>query len=693
MTFARLFSATSALALLAGTAMAGPSSMTVEEARHLISRTGFGASPTEIKALTGKSYAEGVALILSSVSDAPSTPMPAWVNAPDYPFEYVWLMGQTAEELFYANRWMDIEELSGWWLSEMVATPSPLTERLTLFWHDHFATSFETVENPQWMARQNQFFRANAAGNFADLANGILKDPAMLVYLSNTENFADSPNENLGREFLELFTLGEGRGYTQSDVEAAARMLTGHSIAELSSPVYTFYPEDHDRGRKTLFGKTGRFGAEDLVEMTLAHPEFGPYVVEKLWQTFISDQPDAAEVERLTKLWRENDLELTPLLEELFLTDAFWAVENRGRLVKSPTELIVGTLRSLGTPYENAIGLAWLSYDMGQGLFFPPNVGGWPQGVDWINDASATARATTLSYFAFDDDVDALSPRSMMANANTTTTTSSSPDDFRVGEVFAVELEKHDEGLGGLFVLYDVSFGGETWRSLPVWVERNTEEDYAGYGLLKTDCQPTCLISLDAEDGDWVWYGPWAGALQDDLANVSKTDLKLLQAVAMHLPKLIETTENQVSWQPDPEMDDPDYEAPDMSEVVAMAQMLADDSADAIGQSRAKLVQGLRRPGLLGLEGYSEVGSLDDIDGYLEEAEQLRIQPAIPAVVYPDARAWLDDLPMSGLESRRAETALLSVPRQSQGKRDEMIASDPEALVRALLLSPEYQVN
>ncbi len=665
--------------------------MTLEEARHLISRTGFGASPQEIKALTGLSYEEGVATILGTISKSPSIPMPAWVNAPDYPAEYIWALGQTANELYFTNRWMEIEELSGWWMSEMVATPSPLTERLTLFWHDHFATSFESVENAQWMGRQNQFFRTHAAGNFADLAHGILQDPAMLVYLSNTENIAESPNENLGREFLELFTLGEGRGYTQADVEAAARALTGHSVAELSAPVYAFYLEDHDDGRKTLLGQTGRFDAADLADIALAHPEFGPYIVEKLWRAFVSDQPDPAEVNRLSALWRENDLELEPLLRAMFLSDAFWAPENRGRLVKSPVVLIAGTLRSLGTPVENATGLAWLAHDMGQALFFPPNVGGWPEGVGWINDASATARATTLSYFAFGAlDADAASATPMMTAASgQLAPVDAAPSDFRVGQVFTIDAMQTDDGLGGLFVLYDVSFEGQSWRSLPIWVEANTAEDFAGYSILKTDCRPDCFRNIHGEEGeDWIWYGPWAGALEDDLSAASKQDIRLLQAIAGHLPALIETTSDQVSWQPEP-----GETVPNIDDMVAMAQDLAGDSADAIWPTQTALVQGLRAPGLLGLQGYAEVRDVDDIDGYLEQAEQARIRPAIPPVTYTTARGWLNDLPAGGLDSKRAAAALLAVPRQTRGQREELIAEDVDALVRALILSPEYQVN
>ncbi len=691
----RPFLTTSAIAILATSAAAGPSAMTAEEARHLISRTGFGASPQEIKALTGLSYEAGVAVILGGISDTPSIPMPGWVNAADYPFDYMWTLGQTAEELFFANRWMEIEELSGWWFAEMVATPSPITERLTLFWHDHFATSFESVENPQWMGRQNQFFRANAAGNFADLAHGILQDPAMLVYLSNTENSAESPNENLGREFLELFTLGEGRGYTQDDVVAASRMLTGHGIGELSAPVYTFYPEYHDDGQKTLFGQTGNYDASDLADMALAHPSFGSYIVEKLWLTFVSDQPDPAEVARLTALWKDNNLEIAPLLEALLTTDAFWAQENRGRLVKSPVELIAGTLRSLGAPVENATGLAWLSYDMGQALFFPPNVGGWPQGVEWINDASTTARATTLSYFAYGDmEADLSSDMMMAAESATEVPVDLGLDDLRVGQVFAISIEGDDDGLGGLFVLYDVSFGGQTWRAIPVWVEANTTEDYAGYGFLPTDCAPDCFASLEPEEGEpWIWYGPWEGVLDDDLSSASAGDLRLMQAIAAHLPALIQTTDEHRAWDPDPEWTDGDQRTPNLREMVKMARALAKESAVAIGETQGQLITQLSHPAVLGLQGFSEVRNMDDLDAYIEEAEQDRIRPAIPAVVYADARAWINDLPAGTLESKRAAQALLAVPRRTQGLRDEMVATDPDALVRNLILSPEFQVN
>ncbi|MEL6960849.1 MAG: DUF1800 domain-containing protein, partial [Pseudomonadota bacterium] len=399
-----LFLSASVLGLSCASAMAGPASMTADEARHLIARTGFGAAPHEVAALTGMSYADGVAQIMAGLTGETITPMPAWANGWAYPAEQIYALGQTEGELFFANRWLELQHLSGWWITEMATTPAPLQERLVLHWSDHFANSFDGHENPQWMAAQNQFLRENAAGDFATLAEGMLLDPSMLVYLDNVDNIAEAPNENLGREFLELFTLGEGRGYTQDDVRAAARMLTGYTINDMSGTPVSFSAEDHDDGTKTLFGQSGRFDASDLVDLTLSHPDFGPYIVEGLWRAFISDTPDPDEVARLTALWQANDLDLAPLLEAMFLSDAFWDPANRGRLVKSPVEMVVGATRTLGLSHGSTAEVAWLVSDLDQTFFLPPNVGGWPQGSDWINDATATARVTALTYLMWSDD-------------------------------------------------------------------------------------------------------------------------------------------------------------------------------------------------------------------------------------------------------------------------------------------------
>ena len=693
--FRKTLIVTSLLALTAAPAIAGPDAMTVDEARHLVSRTGFGAAPHEMTALIGVSYADAVAQILSGLNQGPSTPMPAWVDDWAYPFEQIWTLDQTTTELFYTNRWKEYEQLSAWWFAEMAATPSPLTERLVLFWSDHFANSFDAHENPQWTGKQNQFLRENAAGNFADLAHGMLHDPGMLEFLDNVDNSKDAPNENLGREFLELFTLGEGRGYTQDDVRAAARMLTGTTIDDAGAPRVVLDEEMFDPGKKTIFGKTGRFDADDLVLLTLAHPDFGPYIVEKLWLTFVSDQLDAAEIDRLTGIWLANDLEIEPLLDELFLTEAFWDKANRGRLVKSPIEMLVGTTRTFGLTMADARDLIWIAEELGQIPFMPPNVGGWPHGTAWINEATASGRASTLTYLVTgikEAAIDSAAP--MMAPEGSQTVVTAHPNDLRVGQVFAPYLEVRDSGhgYGGHFTLYDVGFAGHDWRSISFWLEHNDADPFTSLYIHTGDCAPDCFtgLPLDDEDPDWVSFEPWDGFF-DALPNTSDNDIALMQALATHLPALLAQTEGAVTY--GYSEDDPNRKAANVDQYVAAAELFAKNTADLIGGHDGALVMGFSNPNALGLAGLEASKAAGSLDAYFEDTREATAVPLIPAVVYEDGRAWLNALPGTGPESSRAAKAILAVPRAAQGMRDELIARDPDALLRSLILSPAYQVK
>ncbi len=690
----KLMQTATLIALTAGAAHAGPQAMTAEEARHLISRTGFGAAPHEVTAMIGMPYTDAVDRILRGMRPEPVLPMPAWTNDWIYPANQIWALGQTQTELFYANRWMDIEQLSGWWMAEMAATTSPMTERMVLFWSNHFANSFDAHEQSQWMAQRNAFFRKHAAGDFQVLLEAVLTEPATLEYLDNVSNLADAPNENLGREFLELFSLGEGRGYDQDDVRAAARMLTGLTVADEGTPVAYLEQEDRDTGPKTIFGKTGRFGAEDLPKLTLQNPAFGPYIVEKLWLEFISDTPDAAEVARLSALWKANDWQIEPLLKAMLLTDAFWAAENKGRLVKSPVDLLIGTIRTFGLSLEDARDIGWMTEELGQMLFQPPNVGGCPQGVEWINDATASGRATALTYLLADaaDQASFDTPTMMMGASSATLQATAAPDDLRVGQVFVTYVEERDpgEGYGGMFSLFDVSFGGETWRSINFWLEYMEEEDFTGLYFQTPDCAPGCFASLprDEDDPNWVAFEPWDD-MRDDLPDLSPQDLALLQALGTHLPALILTTENQMPFKGGWDGDEPAAFMP----ILKAAQVFSDASEDVLGASTGRFISAVSRPNAMGIAGHAEVTSPDDIDAYLEASEATRIVPVHSAVSYASAREWLDALPGGGLESERAAQAVLAVPRASQGQRKEMVASDPDALLRHLILSPAYQVK
>lgn len=677
-------------------ALATPEALSPSEARHLVARTGFGASPDEITAVTGLSRMEAVAQIMAGLTDDPVYPMPVWTQRWTYPMDQVWVLSQTEEEFFYNARWYEIAELQQWWLAEMIATPDPLSERMVLFWHDHFATSFDGIQQSQWIATQNAFFRAHATGNFADLAHGILRDPAMLEYLTNTTNVRDAPNENLGREFLELFTLGEGRGYTEGDIVEAARALTGATIAEYGAPVYAFEAEVHDAGDKTILGETGPFDAIDLAEIVLSHPEFGPYIVEKLWLTFVSDQPDPAEVDRLVALWRARDLEMEPLLEALFLTDAFWDPANRGRLIKSPVELVVGTVRSLGLPVENVADLLWAMEDLGQMPFFPPNVGGWAGGTFWINDATASARATVLTdmlYFDGDVGIAAGSDAMMMQPQVQTSVAVAEPGDLRVGEIFVTYAEPYPEqgSVGASIVLYDVGFAGFEWRSLTLWVDAGEGGDWPYIGVHTADCRPECFATwaLDDDDPGWVGYSPYEGP--------PASEADLLTALLTHLPALVADTEDQSLWTAEWAREDgwaTFAETRDAIDVLSAA------GADTLGISSGDLIRASTPRGNFGLGAVSfeamggiEALGEDGVNQILEGYEAAVQRSALPPAVYASARDWMNALPAGATDSQRAELALLAIPLPLSGRRDEMVVSDPEALIRRIVLSPYFQLN
>jgi len=432
----------------------GATPLTLAEARHLLQRTGFGAAPAEVAALIGQSRDQAVDGILAGLDREPVVPIPDWVQRWRYPYNEIEALGHTAANAFGQLRWAEMEEFRAWWLAEMIATPTPLRERMVLFWHNHFVTEFDKSECSQCLADQNRTLRRLATGNFRDLAAAMIRDPALIHYLDNQTSTAEAPNENLAREWFELFTLGEGRGYTEADVKAAARALTGHSIAEQGNLDFRFEAGVHDAGVKRIFGRSGRFGGDDLVTLALDNPEFGPFIVEKLWRTFVSDRPDPAEVARLAALWRAQEFEMVPLLRAIFLSDAFWAPENRGRLVKSPVELVVGTIRTLGLAVDDLAYLPQAIRRMGQDLFNAPNVAGWDGGTAWLSDTTALARIETLNRLL------TWRPGAMPAGPSIAVRVAA--EDFDGPTPFRVRINGRDAGI------YRVPFGRDSLALGPV---------------------------------------------------------------------------------------------------------------------------------------------------------------------------------------------------------------------------------
>lgn len=425
-----------------------------DSARHLLSRTGFGPTPAEIAAFEPLAYDAAVERLLRSWKPEAITEPPSWIDIK--PAEVRAMQRAYQERLARARAAQDgatppnasadgaapappprpkgqpgkplanaaplqeqDRQLRNWWVEEMLVTDQPLVERMVLFWHNHFTTGLQKVRLVPAVYRQNVLFRRHALGNYATLLREIARDPAMLIYLDGARNFARQPNENFARELLELFTLGEGH-YSEADIKAAARAFTGWSI-DRESGSFRFYPGQHDNSDKTFLGRTGNFDGGDILDIILAQPRTAAFVVAKLWREFVSLKPDAAEIKRLAGVLREAKYEMRPLLKAMFSSPAFRDSASRGTLIKSPVELIIGTVRVLGLPVPEKTRLVRGMQAMGQLPLSPPNVKGWPGGEDWITTNRLLMRQQILrriveatSVASADDGPDSMMPGGMM---------------------------------------------------------------------------------------------------------------------------------------------------------------------------------------------------------------------------------------------------------------------------------------
>lgn len=388
------------LALPAAPALALPPA----EARHLLGRVGFAATPTDIARLADQDRATAVRGLIRAAGVKARRAPPKWIND--------WARrpgkrGDAERKAFKRQLRARGKALRTWWLSEMLTTPTPLTEVMTLFWHNHFTSGLRKVKRPSLMYRQNTLLRTHALGDFKAMLSGILRDPAMLQYLDGVSNTRRAPNENLARELLELFTLGEGH-YTEADIKQIARALTGLSVDRRTGR-FAFKARRHDPRAKTILGERGEHGVDDVVRILMARPEVGRRVATKLWLAFVHDAPDPQQIARLGKQF-QRDPHIGRLLEALLLTDAFWDPATRGRLIKSPVDLVVGTARTFRLPPSWAPNLLRLTDLLGQKLMQPPNVKGWPGGTAWITTQSLVDRQDALRRFGEQGMADRQSP-------------------------------------------------------------------------------------------------------------------------------------------------------------------------------------------------------------------------------------------------------------------------------------------
>ncbi|MEA2474724.1 MAG: hypothetical protein QOE06_2639 [Thermoleophilaceae bacterium] len=285
-----------------------------------------------------------------------------------------------------------------WWLDRMVRTRRPLVEKMTLFWHDHFATSEQ--ETP-YMLRQNKMLRRNALGSFRTLVKDVTRDPAMQLFLSLAGSTKWAPNENYARELMELFTLGSG--YTERDIREAARALTGFEArwTDTGFKGIRYRKDWHDSGQKRIFGKRGNFAWGDVCDLVCDHRSHAPFLVEKLWKYFVTEPLDSKTRRSLVRTYTRGKLRIEPVVGAILAHPALYARLERPDMVKSPVVYLAGALRAVGGGVQRE-AWTWLTDGMGQQLFSPPSVAGWDWGPAWLSTNTMKSRFEAVTYLMTD---------------------------------------------------------------------------------------------------------------------------------------------------------------------------------------------------------------------------------------------------------------------------------------------------
>lgn len=359
---------------------------------RLVRRTGFGATGSDVD--TARKVAPA-AYVARAVGADPTTD-PGAKKTPPPTFEQIAPTGKNAgtdaKKTRRKAQRAQSQQLTGWWLRRMVAVDEPFAEKLTFAWHSHFATSLKKVKYASMMLQQNERLRDLGTGNFHTLAYTMLTDAAMQRWLDNEKNTVKGPNENLSREFMEIFTLGHSDGYTETDVREGARALTGYKISPKDGSVQLRQPL-RDSGSKTFLGVTGDLGAAQFCDAVLARPGCAPYVVTRLWNRFVSNNPPApAVLARLVAAYGPTR-DLAALFRTMFTDPSFTAAD--GTFVIGPVEWLIGAIRALKVPLDSDKQVAQLEGlldSLGQLPLFPPSVGGWPSGAVWMSTAAADLR-------------------------------------------------------------------------------------------------------------------------------------------------------------------------------------------------------------------------------------------------------------------------------------------------------------
>lgn len=355
--------------------------------QHLGWRAGFGESLPVIRSWAKKRRKEVVRkLILGPESELDPVKVVDETDLPDYRKQKN--MGMEERKALQRMNTNGIKDLNVLWTHAMIDSDHPLREKMGLFWHGHFACRTQNVLFNQQLL---QVIRQHGLGNFGTLLTEVSKTPAMLAFLNNQQNRKQRPNENFAREVMELFTMGQGSGYTEKDIKEAARAFTGWSFDEVGQ--FKFRKNIHDEGVKTILGKTGNFDGDDVIKILLEQKQTAKYITRKLYKYFVNEEnPDETHIAQLADKFYQSGYDLRALMQEIFTADWFYDEKNIGSRIKSPMELLIGLRRAIPMQFEQEEAMLVFQRVMGQTLFYPPNVAGWPGGRSWIDSSSLMFR-------------------------------------------------------------------------------------------------------------------------------------------------------------------------------------------------------------------------------------------------------------------------------------------------------------
>lgn len=360
--------------------------------QHLLWRAGFGPMAEEIHQLDSVSTGSYVKALMKGSSKPPvyidvaeSAIKGLVMGVEEIGRQQARLDEEQRRKLRQQSR-EDLKSLNLTWMNEMVNSDAQLREKMALFWHGHFASRNINILYQQQLL---DVIRRNALGNFGDLLRGVSKSAAMINFLNNNQNRKNHPNENFAREVMELFTLGRGN-YTENDIKEAARAFTGWGANIPGEFVFRRY--QHDEGKKTVLGKSGNFDGDDILNILLENKQTATFISRKIYRFFVNEEADENKVQWLANRFYQSNYNIRSLMEDIFTSEWFYDPKNIGSRIKSPIELMAGIQRMLPMEIQNQEVLLLLQRLLGQILFFPPNVAGWPGGKNWIDSSSLMLR-------------------------------------------------------------------------------------------------------------------------------------------------------------------------------------------------------------------------------------------------------------------------------------------------------------